>query len=363
MLTEQKRKHIANISISFDETMIKALKQMDDQQVKLLIVLKDGRFKGLLSIGDIQRAIIKNTPFDERIRNILRRNFVIADDKGSIENIRKLMIKHRAENMPIVNASGELVDVLFWDEVFDDGKRLDRDLLDIPAVIMAGGRGLRLKPLTNVIPKALIPVGEKTIIENIMERMNAIGIRRFYVTVNYKHEMISCYFDGVNAKMFDISFHREDRPLGTAGGLRQLREHIHSTFIISNCDIIIDQDYRDIYEYHVNNSNDITVVATIKHYSIPYGILESGEGGILTTIREKPEFTYMVNSGLYIMEPEMIDEIQKDSHCDMTDLIESVRNRGCRIGVFPVTEKSWFDIGEWNEYRNTLFEYEKRFRK
>jgi len=362
-MSVEKNQHIQKLIISFSESIIKALKQMDELQVKLLIVYGDGKFKGVLSIGDIQRAIINNIPFTEQIGNILRENFVVGNDNETVEHIKEKMMKFRIESMPIVNSSGDLIDVIFWDEVFNNDEKMNRDLLDIPVVIMAGGKGVRLKPITNVIPKPLIPLGEKTIIENIIDRLRAIGTKQFYVTVNYKHEMIEFYFRGVLKKNYNISFHLEEKPLGTAGSIRLLKKNITSTFFISNCDIIIDQDYRDIYEYHIKNKNEITIVAALKNYKIPYGILESGEDGILTDIKEKPEYTFMISSGMYILEPEIINEIPENMFYDITDLIDKVKNRGGRVGVFPVSEKSWFDIGEWDEYRNTIREYEKRFTK
>jgi len=362
MINADKQKHVQNISIEFDATIIQALKQMDLQQVKLLVVTKGGKFYGLLSIGDIQRAIIKNTPFSVNIKDILRSNIVVCRDTDDMVVVREKMISFRSESMPIVRADGQLADVIFWNEVFNEEERIQRDLLsDIPAVIMAGGMGVRLKPITNVIPKPLIPVGDKTIMENIINRLNSVGITRIYTTVNYKHEMIDFYFKSIPDKKYDISFHLEDKPLGTAGSLQLLKDEIKTTFFISNCDIIIDQDYRDIYEYHTRNKNDITIVAALKNYSIPYGIVETRENGILTDIKEKPEYTFMINSGMYILEPAMIDQIPEDTFYNITDLIEKVKNNGGRVGVFPVSEKSWFDIGEWDEYRKTLAEFENRW--
>jgi NDP-sugar pyrophosphorylase family protein len=251
--------------------------------------------------------------------------------------------------MPIVSEQGELIDVIFWKEILDNGEGPSREKINLPVVIMAGGLGTRLKPLTNIIPKPLIPIGEKTILEKIMDQFESIGCTRFHMSVNYKYDMIEYYLSQLEHR-YDISFFREETPLGTIGSVSLLKDKINSPFFVSNCDILIDQDYRDVYDYHVENNNDITIVTAVKTYSIPYGVIESGKNGIMTDAKEKPEFTYMINTGVYILNPELIDEIPEGKFFHITDLMDKVRSRGGQVGCFPVSEKSWTDIGEWNEY-------------
>ena len=142
--------------------------------------------------------------------------------------------------------------------------------------------------------------------------------------------------------------------MGTAGSLSLIKEKINNTFFINNCDIIIEQDYSEILDYHKKNNNEITIVAALKHISIPYGTLETGENGILLEISEKPEYTFKINSGMYVLEPQLINEIPENTFYHITDLIEKVRSRNGKVGVFPVSEKSWVDIGNWNEYIKML---------
>ena len=165
--------------------------------------------------------------------------------------------------------------------------------------------------------------------------------------------MIRFYFDGIK-KTYNLHYFLETNPLGTAGSLHLLRDKIDTTFFVSNCDIMIEQDYHEIYDYHTTSKNELTIVAALKHMKIPYGTLESGNNGELLSLKEKPELTFMINTGMYILEPHLLGEIPVDTFFHITDLIEKIIQRGGRVGVFPVSEGAWMDIGEWNEYNKTI---------
>jgi dTDP-glucose pyrophosphorylase len=349
------------ISVQGDMTLVQAMRRMDELDRKLLLVFKGGHFLGVLSVGDIQRAIIRNHPLETPVADVMRASMRMARDTDDRERVRQLMLDFRTECMPMVDASGALVDVLFWEDEFPVTMHRDERKLEVPVVIMAGGLGSRLKPLTNIIPKPLVPIGEKPIIQLIIEGFRRLGVKEFHLTVNYKHEMIRYFFDHLEGRDYSVDYVLEDRPLGTAGSLQLLKDRLKGRFFVSNCDILVDQDHRAIHDYHVENRNDITLVGVLKHYHIPYGTLETGAGGELLGMREKPDLTFMVNSGLYILERHVIDLIPEGGHMDITTLIEQVRAGGGRVGVFPVSERSWFDIGEWNEYQTTLKEAGRRF--
>lgn len=335
--------------IESQNSIIDALKKMDKEQVKLLFVFDNALFKGILTIGDIQRAIIKNVDLNSALVSIWDKNKIYAKEGDSLEEIKKRMYKLRAECMPVVSDNGELVNVYFWRELFGDVKHKDERKIDLPVVIMAGGLGTRLKPLTNVIPKPLIPINEKTILEIILDQFKEFGSSKFYMSVNYKYEILQYYLDNLETQ-YNVEFFKEDKPLGTVGSVSLLKGKINTPFFITNCDIIIDQDYRDVYDYHLENNNDVTVVTAVKSYKIPYGVVETGENGIMTGLSEKPEITYMINTGVYILQPELINEIPENTFFHITQLIEKTKNKGGKVGCFPVSEKSWIDIGDWDEY-------------
>lgn len=339
---------IKSISIQGSMTAIEALKYMGAQKAKILYVFDKEDFEGILTIGNIQRAIIKHLSLSSSVSEILERKKIYATPTDDIEKTKEVMYRLRIANMPVVE-DGKLVDVLFWEDLFGTTEIPDREKIELPVVIMAGGKGTRLKPITNVIPKPLIPVGDKTILEEIMDQFECIGTKKFYMSVNYKADMMEYYLSQLDHK-YDIEFFMEDKPLGTIGSVALLKGKITTPFFVSNCDIVIDQDFRDVYYYHMDNKNDITIVTAVKSIRIPYGVIETGENGLMTGLKEKPEQTYMINTGVYILNPELIDEIPEGEFFHITHLMEKVKARGGRVGCFPVGEKAWRDMGEWPEY-------------
>ncbi len=330
--------------------IITALKKMDAEKTKLLIVGDETHFQGLISIGDIQRAIINNIDLNSPISSILRKDIIVASINDSQEEIKQKMLKIRAEFMPVINDKKKIVRIIFWEDLWVEEKLPPSEKINLPVVIMAGGKGSRLRPITNVLPKPLIPIGEKPIIEHIINRFVEVGCNKFYFSVNYKSELIEYYFNSFEHPAYYIEYFQEEKPLGTAGSLHLLNGIIDSTFFVSNCDIIIDQDYSQIYHYHKNNANELTIVAALKQYKIPYGIIDTEKNGLLKSIQEKPEITYKINAGLYILEPHLLNEIPQNEFFHITDLIDKIKTRNGKVGVFPVSEKSWKDIGEWDEY-------------
>jgi dTDP-glucose pyrophosphorylase len=347
-------KNFHQININADASILYALKHMDEISRKLLLVVDSEKYIGLLSIGDIQRAIIINTDLNVPIRSILqKKDRVVAKPEDTIEDIKGIMLHHRTEFMPVVNEAGELVNVYFWEDIFGEKKLEVSAQINLPVVIMAGGLGIRLKPLTNVLPKPLIPIGTKTMLEEIFDRFAQFGSTRFFISVNYKADLIKYYINSLNLG-YEILFFEESIPLGTAGSLSLLKGKIKETLFVSNCDILINQDYSEILNYHRENRNEITIVAALKHLPLAYGTIETEGNGHLTALVEKPELTFKINSGMYILEPHLIEEIPENTTYNITDLIGKLQQQQRKIGVFPVWQSCWIDIGDWNEYLNVV---------
>ncbi len=342
---------IKNISVPKSTSIIEVLRQMDEVGRKSLLVFDEDKFYSIVTIGDLQRAIIHNVDISssiEHVLNISEKLFASTDD--TVDRIRSEFIRMRAEMMPVLDSNGNLVKVYFWSDFFSPAEIKNlREKINLPVVIMAGGKGARLKPITNVLPKPLIPIGDKTILEEIMDQFERIGCHSFYMSVNYKSDMIRFYLGQLEHK-YNIYFFEESQPLGTIGSVSLLKGKINTPFFISNCDIIIDQDYRDVYDYHRENQNDMTIVTAIKSFRIPYGVVETGKDGLMLGLKEKPETTYMINTGVYILNPECIEEIPENIFFHITHLMEKIKERGGRVGCFPVSEYSWKDMGEWPEY-------------
>lgn len=343
-------KRVKAISIPKNMPIIAALKQMDAMKVKLLLVLDEDKFSSLLSIGDIQRAIIANISLETPVERILREKVSVAKVDDDRMRIIARMKERRNDFMPIVDEYNNIIDIIFWEDISSFKETRIKTPFSLPVVIMAGGQGSRLRPLTNVLPKPLIPIGEQTMMEDIMDRFVACGCHNFYISLNYKADFIRRYFDNLDKPQYHVEYFQEDKPLGTAGSLHLLKDRINSTFFVSNCDIVIDEDYSEILEFHQQNKNEITVVAALKNYSIPYGTLKTGEAGLLTELTEKPNLTFKINTGMYILEPHLIEEIPSDRLYHITFLMEKLIKKNRKVGVFPISEGSWTDIGNWREY-------------
>ena len=229
----------------------------------------------------------------------------------------------------------------------------------IYAVIMAGGKGTRLEPFTKVLPKPLIPIHEKPIIEHIIEKFFNIGVNDYYFTLNYKKRIIKAYFDELQPE-YSIRFIEEETPLGTAGSLRLLEGMLSGSFFVTNCDVIINANYYDIFTFHEKNGYDITLVASAKEYVIPYGTCELSGNGELLHINEKPKLDFLINTGLYVLKPKMIDLIPPKQIYHITELVEKAINNGNRVGVYPISDDSWIDVGQWAEYKQALEKIEKQ---
>jgi dTDP-glucose pyrophosphorylase len=334
----------------FSYSLNLAMQSMDMLCSKLLIVVDDNRyFCGLLSIGDIQRAILQGKPLDTEIGNILRSDYIVARPEDSKDEIKKIMFSIRAEFMPIVNEQKEIVDVIFWEDMFEIEKRIPLDQFDLPVVIMAGGYGSRVRPLTHVFPKPLLPIGDKSMLEEIFSRFYSHGSKRFFISVNYKAELIEFYLADQNLP-YSIEYFKEEKPLGTAGSLHLLKGKLDSTFFVSNCDILINQDYAAILQYHTEQKNEITLISALKNIDIPYGTLKTGLNGVLESLSEKPSFTFQINSGMYILEPSALNDIPENEFFHITHLIEKLMKEKRKVGVFPVSEKSWVDMGTLDDY-------------
>lgn len=344
------KEKIKKRSISIKTSILHALHQMDREGVKSLIVFEHNTFKGMITIGDIQRTIIKKNDLNQAIAHILDIHKTYAKQGDAIEDIKSLMMAIRAECMPILDTEGQLYDVLFWEDIISEKFIRCANPFDLPIVIMAGGKGIRLKPLTNILPKPLIPIGEKTLIEEIMDKFVACGSHRFFLSLNYKADFIQSYLEQQNNTAYCLTYFKENQPLGTSGSLALLKEKIKTTFFVSNCDILIDEDYSQILHYHKENQNELTLITALKSFAIPYGIVETKKDGVLVAIKEKPDVSFHINTGMYILEPHILQQIPVNQYYDITDLIQNIIKRAGRVGCFPISDKSWKDMGNWEDY-------------
>lgn len=329
-----------------------AMKKIDSCGKKILMVIENNILKGVITDGDIRRWILKNGDLDTSVKNIINYNPIYITKKEK-KNAYKIMKKNLIEALPIVNLDGSLKSVIFWSDLELDMEDVQQKQIDIPVVIMAGGKGTRLYPYTKILPKPLIPIGDTPIVERIINNFVSFGCKNYYLTVNHKKNMIKSYFNDLE-KNYKIDYVEEEKPLGTGGSLYLLSEKIESTFFISNCDILVNADYIDMYEYHKKCKNLITVVCVVKNMLIPYGVISLGDDGAIEQINEKPEYTFLTNTGMYIVEPEVLAIIPKNEFYDFPKAIEYFKNHGENVGVYPITESCWMDMGQIDEMNKMI---------
>jgi NDP-sugar pyrophosphorylase family protein len=220
-------------------------------------------------------------------------------------------------------------------------------------IIIAGGKGLRLDPFTRILPKPLIPINNEPIIKKIMNEFANFGMKNFYITLGDRAKMVKGYFHDHNLP-FSIKYSEESKPLGTAGSLSFFNNKFENPVFVTNCDVILKTNYNEILEFHKKNKNDLTIVASMKHVVVPYGICKITKRGNLINITEKPEYDFLANTGFYIMEPKTLSLVPKNRYIDMHNLIKILNNKKRKIGVYPVPSNSWSDVGNWSEYNKSL---------
>lgn len=329
--------------IDEESSMIDAMQQLDQVAKKVLFVVREDRFVAAITDGDIRRWILRKGNLEAKVKEIANYNpkYLLEEDKPKAKAFMK---KHLIEALPILDKEHNIVCIIFWnDEEVEKVRRLG-----VPVVIMAGGLGTRLYPYTKILPKPLIPIGEIPIVEHIMNRLYRYGCDQFYLIVNHKKNMIKAYFNETEIP-YKVDYVDEDIPLGTGGGLSLLKGKIKSTFILSNCDILIEEDYEKIYDFHVKEKSLITMVCSLKKMTIPYGVIEIGDTGEIENMKEKPELSFFINTGMYVVDSKVIDELEINKSVSFPEIITKYKDKGEKICVYPISENSWLDMGQLDE--------------
>ncbi|WP_294376373.1 nucleotidyltransferase family protein [uncultured Clostridium sp.] len=343
--------NIEDILIHKDISIREAIKKLDCTAKKILLVVENKRLIGTITDGDIRRWILNNGDFEKEVFNIMNMHPKYVSEKD-LCNSKVIMENYSIEALPIVNENKELIDIIFLNDKINEKNKIHKNITN-PVVIMAGGKGTRLYPYTKILPKPLIPIGDESIIERIIDRFRKFGCTNFYFTVNYKKNMIKAYFDDMS-KDYEINYIEEEKFLGTAGSLYLLKNRINETFFVSNCDVLIEADYYDILKYHKEKKNKITMVTSLKNYKIPYGVIKLNNNGQVEQTIEKPEYSYLINAGFYILEPDVLKDIPENKFFHITDLINKYLEEGKRVGTYPIRENAWFDMGEFKEMDRML---------
>ena len=330
--------YIINESISIRE----ALEKLDSNGHGILFVCNNKRLKGVLSDGDIRRYILKGGDRCQTVKSMVNHT-PISLPVNTKTDIQKFMKKNGITAIPLIDLDGKIKKIYFvTGEIIQEFQKLDTKV-----VIMAGGKGTRLYPYTQILPKPLIPIGEKTITEHIINRFSRFGCHDITMIVNYKKKFIETYFSETALK---ITFLEEEIFGGTGGGLKLL-QNMNATFFMTNCDILIDADYAEILSSHIKQQNILTMICARKKIQIPYGTIEINSDGSLHALKEKPSFSVFTNTGFYVIEPEFLNKIPEQTFIHITDVIDTCIKDGERIGVYIIEEDAWMDMGQLEELK------------
>jgi len=331
-----------------------ALRRMDASGGRIVLVTDDdGTLRGVATDGDMRRWIIAGRTLDDPVSAAMNPRPHVLRQGYQREAAERLMGEGRYECLPVVDGAGHVVDAVWWHDLIEGRPGIRRSALGLPVVIMAGGRGTRLAPYTNVLPKPLVPIGDTPIAQLIMERFAEWGCHDFTLLLNHKASLIRAYFAELDVP-YRVDFVVEPAPLGTAGGLALLTDRLSTTFFLSNTDVLVETDYESLLRAHREAANDLTVVASMRRFTVPYGVCQVADAGRLTGISEKPSYDHLVSTGLYVMEPGVLADVPRDAPSDVTDLIGALLARGRRLGVYPVSEGAWLDMGSLDPLREML---------
>ena len=328
---------------SVNLTVSEAMRRIDENSCGILFLTDDGKLTGCVTDGDIRRFLLAGGRLSGSVMEAANHDPRVA---RTTEEARLLYHRKDYIIIPIVNDLGVVTDLYNGEEEEADGQ--GKKSLGLPVVINAGGKGTRLDPYTRILPKALIPVGDLPIMERIMLEYQSYACTDFHIIVNHKRDLVKAYFAD-NERNYHITWYDEEEPLGTGGGLSLLRGKLTSTFFFANCDTLLTADYEPILRFHREKRNVITMICARRQMVLPYGIVERGSDGSIEEMKEKPRMSFWTNTGIYIVEPEVIDDIEEHEATGFPDIIAREKQMGKKVAGFPVGENDWMDMGQLPE--------------
>ena len=345
MEPSDRAKRLSAVVVTPDISIEQALSRLDRAGTGILLVCSaDGTMVGTLTDGDIRRAILKGTGLKEPCGSVANPSPLLARDGVTRAEALTLMDSGRSfviNHLPVVDSQGRAVDLLLRRDLEKESR------VSAAAVVMAGGFGSRLRPLTDALPKPMLPMGGRPLLERIIEQIRDAGIRRVSITTHFQPEKISEHFEDGRAFGVELGYVNEDIPLGTAGALALLPPPTDPLLVV-NGDILTTVNFSAMLDFHREHRADLTVGVRRYEVNVPYGVVE-GDGPLVTRLSEKPTFRFLVNAGIYVLEPSVHSRIPRGRRFDMTDLISLLLEEGGAVVNFPILEY-WLDIGQRDDY-------------
>lgn len=325
--------------LGLNSTISQVVESLNKSGFQIVIIRdKNKKFIGTITDGDIRRAILNGFTIENSITSLVNRSALTVDQKTARDEILLMMQEKRVHQVPIVDSTGNILGLHLWDQLSQPYK------IDNTLVIMAGGKGSRLKPLTDKIPKPMIHVNNQPMLETIILRAKLQGFSNFVITINYLAEQIKTYFENGKKLGVNISYIEENQPLGTAGALKHLEKNQESPFIVSNGDVLTDTSFLDLLNFHNTHNHDLTIAVKTHEWTNPFGVVKT-EGMKVVDYIEKPMNSSTINAGIYCLNPKILELMEIGKYLDMSDFIEKCLNSGLSVGAFALYEK-WQDIGQ-----------------
>ena len=345
--------------VNYTQHLIQNTSSIKEALIKLNVLAKDailfviddlGKLQGSLTDGDVRRGLLNGVIIEDLVTKILQTNpkFILKSNYDLQE-----VIDLRSENykvFPVLDDDGIIINVVNF--------RLIKSYLPLDAILMAGGKGTRLRPLTNDLPKPLLLVGDKTIMEHNVDRLAKFGIDNFWFSVNYLGNKIEDFFGSGKEKNLSINYVWEDTPLGTIGAVSKIDDLKHDDVLVTNSDILTNLDYEQFYLDFKNSNADLAIASVPYTVNVPYAVLEKDGGGTITGFKEKPTYTYYSNGGIYLMKKSVLSLIPKNSFYNATDLIEKLLSINKKVVSFNL-ECYWLDIGKHGDYDKAQIDIKK----
>lgn len=347
-------KDLSEILISPDTLIIDAIKAIEVGARQIaLIIDSDGRLLGTVTDGDIRRGFLRGIGLDSAVSSVMNATPLTAKPDQPIGVVAKLMQELEIRQIPIIDAQGKLLRIETLNEL------THRKPPEGAVVLMVGGLGTRLRPLTDTLPKPLLPVGGRPLLLTIIENLASQGFTQIYLSVNYKAEMFKEQFGDGSKLGVDIQYIHEQDRMGTAGALSLLPEHPENPIIVMNGDLLTTLNFQQLLEYHREHKAKATMAVREYSFQVPYGVVQT-DNQRLVSITEKPVQNFFVSAGIYVIEPEVLDLIPKGQYFDMPQLFETILGRDEEASVFPIREY-WLDIGRLDDLERAQLEFGKFF--
>ena len=346
-------KKLEDIIVKESTSIIEALQIIDKSSKQIAVVTDDEKLLGTISDGDIRRAVLKNISLNEPIKNIYNKSPITASINNSKEEILNICRAKKIHQIPIVNDKGNLIGLEVLDELISKEKKQNK------AILMVGGLGTRLRPLTQNTPKPMLKVGDKPILQTIVEKFADYGYRDIVMCVNYKSNVIQEYFGDGSKFGVSIEYVLEEKRMGTAGALSLLKDKPKEPFFVMNADLLTNVNFEHLHDFHISNNSMATMCVQYYDFQVPYGVVNIENTKVLS-VKEKPTHKFFVNAGIYMLSPETLNYMTKKEFYDMPTFFEKLINEKENVISFPLREY-WLDIGRIEEYEKANEEYEDVF--